>query len=70
MNDNLGILLRTQGILNRWRNVMQLEEKQNDDGERRAEKESDAVKKAEDERQYIETRLRELRAWERRMMGK
>ncbi len=70
MNDNLGILLRSQGILNRWRNQMQLEENKKDNAERDTADNRSAEEKAEDEREYIEHRLRELRAWERRISGK
>ncbi len=70
MNDNLGILLRSQGILNRWRNALQLEENKKDNAERDTADKRNAEEKAEREREYIEHRLRELRAWERRISGK
>ncbi len=76
MNDNLGILLRSQGILNRWRNALQLEENKQQEGERETSKDrrndrdqDKSLEKLEDERRYIETRLREIRAWEKRISG-
>jgi hypothetical protein len=71
MNDNLPLLLRTRGILNRWRNAVQLEEKHHQtNSERQTEQTHSDEQKAEQQREYVETRLRELRAFERRMSGK
>ncbi len=77
MNDNLGILLRSQGILNRWRNALQLEENKQQEGERetsndrRKDRDQEQnLEKLENERRYIEHRLREIRAWERKISGK
>ncbi len=77
MNDNLGILLRSQGILNRWRNALQLEENKKDNAERdtadhggQDQKQDSNLEKLDNERRYIEHRLREIRAWERKISGK
>jgi len=70
MNDNLGILLRSQAILNRWRNATQLAENQEVDRERKAPEKRDAIEKAEDDRRYIDQRLRDLAAFERKASGK
>ncbi len=75
-NDNLPLLLRTQGILNRFRNAAQLSEQKQDKDERDAadqrrqdQKQDSNLEKLDNERRYIEHRLREIRAWEKRISG-
>jgi hypothetical protein len=73
MNDNLGILLRSQGILNRWRNAMQLnagDEQQQK--ERQGDAQRDDAKNEKDRAQseYVAHRLAELAKWEKRISGK
>lgn len=66
------ISLHTALILNRLRNERTLrefaEEKQKQ-GDRDAKRTRNDEEKKEDERRYIEERLREIRAWEKRING-
>lgn len=60
-------------ILNRFKceaRLMDLQKHENPDSERETERDRHQEQRKEDERAYVEQRLRELARWERRLSGK
>ena len=59
-NDNYGLLFRLG-----WQAQSGSDKEQHDDGQRQTGRDRTQKQKEEDQRDYVDRRLRELRAWER-----